>query len=674
MRILLGHNSTYYPSQGGGDKSNRLLMEALAARGHDVRVVTRLEQFGAAAHERYVGLLQERGIAHEVSAGAVLATLNHVDVRTLTLEPQIRAYFAKQIDAFDPGIILISTDDPAHLLLEPALAAARARVVYLVRATIAVPFGPDSSGHSPVKTERLRQVDGIVGVSESVARYMCEWGRMDAIHVPISLMEPREHSLLGRFENTFVTMVNPCAVKGIAIFLELAGRMPDVRFAAVPTWGTNDEDLAALRRHANIAILEPVENIDIVLRQTRVMLVPSVWAEARSRMVLESMARGIPVIASNVGGLPEAKMGVDYLIPVNVVKHYQPALDSRMVPVADVPAQDIALWERAVRRLVTDRDHWEALAKESREAALRYIGNLTAEPFEKYLQSVLAAPGKVRSDARREELSPEKRKLLAMRMRQAAKSESTSNRNAESSKLWFPRCGSGFRLFCFPHAGAGTFLYRHWGAHVCPVAMPGRESRFVEPAFDRMEALVDALETAIAPLLDRPFAFFGHSMGAGVAFELARALRRKNLPLPRALFASATRAPHLRTGPPKPEPPDAELLQEIRRMGGLGGGENPELIELAMPTLRADTRLYRNYVYRKEAPLQMPIFAYHGVGDPTIPPETVAAWREETTGPFRFREFPGGHFYLREESSGFMEAFRADQAEVMGDSTSDSAS
>ncbi|MDP9024600.1 MAG: glycosyltransferase family 4 protein, partial [Candidatus Eremiobacteraeota bacterium] len=171
MRILLGHNSTYYPSQGGGDKSNRLLMQALAARGHDVRVVTRVEQFGVLAHEHYVALLTERGIVHEDMAGAVRAELSGVDARTLTTEPNMRAYFAKQIAEFDPDVILVSTDDPAHLLLEPALSAPRARVVYLVRATIAVPFGGDSSAQSAAKTERLRQVDGVVGVSESVARY-----------------------------------------------------------------------------------------------------------------------------------------------------------------------------------------------------------------------------------------------------------------------------------------------------------------------------------------------------------------------------------------------------------------------------------------------------------------------------------------------------------------------
>src|SRR5207245_2024852 len=146
MRILLAHNSLYYPSFGGGDKSNRLLMEALAARGHEVRVVARVEHFGAAAHDHLLAELASRGVSVDASHGASIRFhLNGVDVYVLTRDSLLRAYFASQMRGFDPDVILTSTDDPAHLMLATALRSPRARVVYLVRATIALPFGPDSS-------------------------------------------------------------------------------------------------------------------------------------------------------------------------------------------------------------------------------------------------------------------------------------------------------------------------------------------------------------------------------------------------------------------------------------------------------------------------------------------------------------------------------------------------
>ncbi len=279
--------------------------------------------------------------------------------------------------------------------------AARARVVYLVRATIAAPFGPHSSMPSAAKTEALRQADGIVAVSESAAAYAREWGALNAVHVPISLLEPGECPLLGRFDNRFVMMVNPCAMKGISIFLALAERFPEVEFAAVPTWGTTARDLAALRARPNVSVLAPFDNFDDLLKDTRVALVPSLWAEARSRVILEAMSRGIPVIASDVGGLAEAKLGVDYLLPVNPVVRYQPVVDELMVPVADIPEQDVSGWEAALRRLLTDRAHYEQLSAESRKAALAYARDLNVLPFEAYLEAVLRSAKRRRAARRR---------------------------------------------------------------------------------------------------------------------------------------------------------------------------------------------------------------------------------------------------------------------------------
>jgi surfactin synthase thioesterase subunit/glycosyltransferase involved in cell wall biosynthesis len=671
MRILLAHNSLYYPSLGGGDKSNRLLMEALAARGHHIRVVTRIERFGPEGHRALLNDLQTRSIAPDTSDPNALKFLhNGVEVRALTLNPQLRAYFNSQIAEFDPDVILTSTDDPGQLLFDLALRAPRARVVYLVRATIAVPFGPDSSMASAARTDALRRADGVVGVSEYVARYVREFAGIDAIHVPISLLEPGEFPHLGRFDNPYVSMVNPCAVKGIAVFLALAERMAKVQFAAVPVWGTNADDMEALRRLPNVTLLPPVEQIDKLLEQTRIMLVPSLWAEARSRMVPEAMLRGVPVLASNIGGLPEAKLGVDYLLPVNPITGYKPAVDEHMVPIAEVPPQDVEPWQVALERLVTDREHYEQLSLQSRRAALNYIENLNVEPFEAYLESLIRKPQRERAPKSAGELSEDKRRLLALRVRQAAVRKPQAHpcfgslNDSEHARL---------RLFCFPFAGGGTLLYKSWApvlkpnAAVCPVLLPGRESRLNEAPLDQMDALLQALAREIAPYLKVPFAFYGHSMGAIIAFELARLLRDNGQPLPRALYASGARAPQFRLGyQPPDEPDDSQLIEQLRSLEGMPREilDNPELLRVAMPALRADTRLYRNYVYQPGQPLELPIYAYGGAGDPNVHWEHVEAWKAQTTREFVHREFLGGHFFIQSAQTEFLEALSSDLGQL----------
>jgi surfactin synthase thioesterase subunit/glycosyltransferase involved in cell wall biosynthesis len=621
VRILLAHNSLYYPSHGGGDKSNRLLMEALASRGHSVRVVART-----------------RGASDQFQLGGV-------DIRALTFDGNLRAYFQQQIEEFDPDIILTSTDDPGQLLFDIAIHAPRARVVHLVRATIAVPFGPDSSMPNRAKTAKLRAADAIVGVSEYVAGYVREYGAMDASHVPISLMEPGEHCCVGAFENPFVTMVNPCAVKGIDIFVELAARMPQLRFAAVPTWGTNAEDLALLRSRPNITLLDPVDDIDLLLRQTRVVLVPSVWAEARSRIVVEAMLRGVPVIASDAGGICEAKMGVPHLIPVNLIRQYRPSVDENMVPVAERPAQDTGPWEAALARLTSDRAHWEEISQQSRTAALGYAANLTVEPFERLLLKTLERPKK--SVTR--QASDARLRLAALILKQ---------------RRWFPMLtpleSGKLRLFCFPFAGGGTLPYRSWaglipGVDVCPVQLPGRENRSGEPPIDDMSELVEALAAAIQPYTGEPYAFFGHSMGAGIAFELARVLK---VP-PQILIASSARAPQFRLNQaPTPDPADEELLEQLSRLEGAP----VSVLEIALPLLRADTRLYRNYRFHPGPPLSIPLAVYGGDADPNLGPKELEPWRELTRGRFVRREFHGGHFYLQTNTPELLSAIARDLA------------
>jgi surfactin synthase thioesterase subunit/glycosyltransferase involved in cell wall biosynthesis len=653
MRILLAQNSLYYPAHGGGDKSNRLLIEALAARGHQCRVVARIPVFGPQEHAQYLETLVARGIHATPEDGVVRFDRNCVKVTVVT-NANLSAVFTSELNAFQPDIVLASTDDRAQILLQDALASNH-RVVYLARATLAVPFGPDCAFPSEEKTERIRRCGAVVGVSQYVADYITKYAGIDAVHVPISLMELEDWPDLGRFENDFVTMVNPSTVKGIPIFLALADAFPNVRFAAVPMWGTTAADRTALEARPNIALLEPVDDINLLLARTRVLLVPSLWAEARSRIIMEAMLRGVPVMAAAVGGIPEAKLGVPYLLPVRPIASYEPRVDEQMVPVAHVPDQDIAPWRDALARLVQERAYWTEIATASRQAALEYAKELHAGHFEALLEDLCRRPVKVRESgvtrpSRVAALSEDKRKLLALELRKRA-----------PSSAWFPgvAADAARRLFWFPHAGGGGAKVPGW----IGVVLPGRECRLAEAPFTRMAPLITALADAIDPNLTRPFAFFGHSMGAAVAFELARELRRRGKPLPEILIASAARAPQFRRGHvPPPTPSREQFLNELRRLQGIPAEilDDPAMLRAILPALEADATLYRNYVYTEADPFPFPIRAYGGLDDPNIRREHLDAWSEQTTASFSVHQFPGGHFYPNTARQEFLAALTED--------------
>jgi glycosyltransferase involved in cell wall biosynthesis len=431
VRILLAHNSPYYPSFGGGDRSNRLLMAALAGRGHDVRVLARAAEFGPDVHARLAHDVEQRGIAVRSHAEELQFTLEGVDVRVFTRGTSLRAWSSARMQEWHPEAILTSTDDPAQVMLGAALQLETARVIYLIRAIIALPFGPASSLPNSRRSDVLHRTDGSVAVSEYVAQYARQWNGLDTVHVPISLPDRAIFPELGRYDNRYVTMVNPCAGKGLVIFLALVRHFSEVQFATVPTWGTTGADLACLRAHRNITILPPADDIDDILRQTRVAVVPSLWAEARSRIILEAMARAIPVLASNVGGMAEAMLGMDYVLPVNPVRHYRPAVDEVMVPVMDIPEQDPRPWVEALGHLLSDRAHYRDLSARSLAAALQYAHSVTVEPFEAYLKERVRAPRRFHppvvtrpaAEHPAHSLSPHRRRLLVARLKQRTRTD-----------------------------------------------------------------------------------------------------------------------------------------------------------------------------------------------------------------------------------------------------------
>jgi len=211
------------------------------------------------------------------------------------------------------------------------------------------------------------------------------------------------------------------------------------------------------------------------------------------------------------------------------------------------------------------------------------------------------------------------------------------------------------RLFCFPNAGAGAARFAGWrrlaaqGVAVCPVQPPGRAERFREPAYDRLEPLVDDLLAALDGQFTGMYALFGHSVGALVAYELARRLCEFEARPPAHLYISARPAPQLPdTRRPLRDLPAAELFGEIRRIGGTPDEvlRDPELTAYLLPLLRADFAVNETYRYQRELPLDIPLTVFGGERDPRADEAELLAWRSRTTNRFDIRVYPGGHFYL----------------------------
>lgn len=211
------------------------------------------------------------------------------------------------------------------------------------------------------------------------------------------------------------------------------------------------------------------------------------------------------------------------------------------------------------------------------------------------------------------------------------------------------------RLFCFPYAGGGTLAFRGWaesfpaGVEICPVQLPGREHRLREPALTSIAAIVEAAAASLLPCLDRPFAFFGHSMGALISFDLARTLRDHYGIAPASLFVSGCRAPQLRRKrPPTYDLSDAEFMHELRSLNGTPREllDSPDLMRVLLPLLRADFEASETYAYVPGAPLDCPVHAYGGADDPEVERREIREWCEQTSAEFSLKLFPGDHFFL----------------------------
>jgi surfactin synthase thioesterase subunit len=221
------------------------------------------------------------------------------------------------------------------------------------------------------------------------------------------------------------------------------------------------------------------------------------------------------------------------------------------------------------------------------------------------------------------------------------------------------------RLFCLPYAGGSSGIFYRWpeylspAVEICSVQLPGRESRLAVPPYTSMRPLVQAVRNAIVPFLDKPYVLFNHSLGALIAYELARSLHGLGAPQPLSLLVSAAAAPHVaRVADRLHTLPDDELIRQLGLLQGTPQEilQHPEVMQLLLPTIRADLQVFETYTYRAGPPLSCPIAAFSGVDDARVDPLKLEHWRQHTTATFSLSMLPGDHYFIHSARRALVES------------------
>ena len=234
------------------------------------------------------------------------------------------------------------------------------------------------------------------------------------------------------------------------------------------------------------------------------------------------------------------------------------------------------------------------------------------------------------------------------------------------------------RLYCFPYAGGSAATYAHWhrklqnSVQVIAVQPPGRANRIFEPPFREMGSLIDALYAEIKPFLDRPYAFFGHSLGSRVAFELIKRIDRNKLMLPEIFFASGSRAPSVKPREFRTyDLPDKQFIEHLRSLNGTPEAiiNNPDLMDLYLPLLRADFQISETYYSDATDKINSKICVFSGTKDEDITEQDLRQWYEHFHTKIGIKMIEGSHFFIEENSDHLLKEIKIRLHECIPDSS-----
>ncbi|KAJ4518130.1 hypothetical protein HRR83_003415 [Exophiala dermatitidis] len=435
MRVFLFQTAKGLFSSSGGYRSNLMLLKYLASRGH---AAAQLCYVWDGEVENYCDEMVANGMDPELEFDKVTVPVDddtNVDLRTYSfidadglrnLAINLADFhkilpdqeLAKDAARFiEDGLVstrlqvfilllngYLGQFRPTHVIFNDGLAMKATSImpslrhvcrICIVHTAEQLPFGPYAGGisgsaYSKSEHKLLMGLDGIWSVSQALKNYAREYGQLNTtfhVHHPWTYLDSKTRGLPLRRRNwdkDLVGIVNPCPVKGSSIFHALAKRCPQFKFAAWSSWGMDNKLEKQLRALSNVDLRPSIRDMEEAWAQIKVLLVPSLWFEAWGIVIVEAQSRGIPVIASDAGAIPEAKLGIPPIIHVNMLS------GERNEEGYVVPEQDIEPWVEALNKLMTDKEYYEEISERARSETALWLAGLDETALERWLLELSA--------------------------------------------------------------------------------------------------------------------------------------------------------------------------------------------------------------------------------------------------------------------------------------------